>query len=75
MARAVRGRRRPRGMIMMKDRKLAPEAEARWTRRSEALAAGAILVSNKPDRGSWSLEDQRLFRYAMAVSRRIDKLQ
>ncbi len=72
VGRAVRG---GTLMLVMKDRKLAPEAEARWTRRSEALEAGAVLVSNKPDRDSWTLEDHRLFRYAMAVSRRMDKLQ
>lgn len=62
-------------MIAMKDRKFSPEATARWTRRSEALEAGTILVSVKPDRDLWTSEDYRLFRYAMAVSRRMDKLQ
>lgn len=62
-------------MNIIKDRKLAPEAAARWTRRSEALEAGTILLSSKPDRDDWTSEDLRLFRYAMAVTRRMDKLQ
>lgn len=62
-------------MQYMKDRKFAPEAAARWTRRSEALEAGTILLSSKPDRELWTHEDLRLFRYAMAVTQRMDKLQ
>lgn len=62
-------------MIAMKDRKLSPEATAWWTKRSEALEAGTVLLSSKPDRKQWTSEDRRLFRYAMAVSRRMDKLQ
>jgi len=61
-------------MIMIKDRKLPPEAAARWTRRSEALEAGTILISTKPDRDEWTQVEARLFRYAMAISRRMEKL-
>lgn len=61
--------------MILKDRKLSPAATARWHRRSEALEAGNVLLSRKPDRDHWTPEDFKLFRYALAVTLRMDKLQ
>jgi hypothetical protein len=61
--------------MFFKERKLSAEAVAKWSRRSEALEAGTILLSSKPNRDLWTAEDHRLFRYALAVTRRMDKLQ
>lgn len=63
------------GTIVIKERLATPEAAALWTRRAEALEAGTLLLSGKPDRELWTADDRRLFRYALAVSRRMDKLQ
>lgn len=61
--------------MVLRDRMTSPEAVARWNRRSEALEAGAILLAQKPNREQWTHEELRVFRYALAVSRRMDKLQ
>jgi hypothetical protein len=58
----------------LRDRKLGDEAVERWNKRSEALEAGSKLMTNKPDPDEWTHEDRRLWRYAMAVSRRLEKI-
>jgi hypothetical protein len=55
-------------------RKLETGAVQRWTKRSEALEAGFKLMSDKPDPDEWTEEDRRLWRYALAVSRRLEKI-
>lgn len=60
---------------MLRDiRKVSPEAQAVWVRRADALAAGALLMDEKPDRGEWTDRDVRIWLYAMAISRRLQKL-
>ncbi len=51
------------------------EATSLWTRRANALAAGSILLTEKPDRSQWTRDDRRVYYYALAISRRIEKLQ
>ena len=46
-----------------------------WQRRAEALAAGSLLLEHKPDREQWTRRDRRVYVYALAISRRIEKLQ
>lgn len=53
---------------------VSPEAKAVWQRRADALAAGALLMDEKPDPDDWTLEDLRTWQYAMAISRRLEKL-
>lgn len=57
-----------------KKRKAAPAAISLWSRRAEALKAGTELVSEKPDRALWSDDDFRVWRYAQAISRRVERL-
>jgi hypothetical protein len=58
----------------LRGRKLEDEAAALWNRRGDALDAGTRLLTEKPDREWWTREDYRVWRYAMAVSRRIEKI-
>ena len=60
---------------MSKDRTASPAAVRLWSRRADALEAGTVLLRDNPDRTSWSAEQRRLMRYALAVSRRLEKLQ
>lgn len=58
----------------LRGRRLETDAVARWNKRSEALEAGSKLMSDKPDSDEWTNEDRRLWRYALAVSRRLEKI-
>ncbi len=61
-------------MQQLKSRKSSPEAVELWTRRADALKAGTLLVSEKPDREEWTPDDIRVWRYAAAISRRMNRL-
>jgi len=58
----------------LKGRKLEDDASALWHRRGDALDAGTRLLTEKPDTQAWTRQDRRVWRYAMAVSRRIEKI-
>ena len=62
------------GDDMLKGRKLTPRAAEGWGRRADALEAGTVLMSEKPDEDDWTKKEFRAWRYAMAVSRRLEKL-
>lgn len=52
------------------------EAEAAWwDRRSEALVLGTQLMNDKPDADTWTARERRLWIYAMAIGKRIERLQ
>ncbi len=51
-----------------------PEAQSLWLRRVDALKAGSILLAQKPDRRRWSRAELRVWRYATAISRRMERL-
>ena len=53
---------------------MSQEAIKLWDRRAEILEAGHVLLQEKPDPGKWTEEDRRLWRYASAISARLDKL-
>ena len=59
---------------MMKERILPSRAVALWERRGDALKASSALLEQKPDREEWTAAERRLFFYASAVSRRLEKL-
>jgi hypothetical protein len=58
----------------LRGRRLDLDAEARWNRRSDALEQGTKLMSDKPNPEEWTNEDRRLWRYALAVQRRLEKI-
>jgi hypothetical protein len=58
----------------LRGRKLETEAAARWNKRGDAMEAGTKLMCDKPDPDEWTDEDRRLWRYALAVSRRLEKI-
>ena len=58
----------------MKDRYLPARAVSLWEKRGGALKASSILLDEKPDREEWTREERRIFSYASAVSRRLEKL-
>ena len=49
-------------------------ARSLWTRRADALKAGTSLMVKKPDREGWTEDELRVWRYAMAISRRMERL-
>lgn len=53
----------------------SPVAVALWSKRAHALRASTNLLTIKPNRELWSDREYRLWRYATAISHRIDKLQ
>ena len=59
---------------MMKERVLSARAVALWERRGDALKAGSVLLEEKPDHEAWTPAERRVFFYASAVSRRLEKL-
>ncbi|MEZ5923784.1 MAG: hypothetical protein R3D57_05305 [Hyphomicrobiaceae bacterium] len=52
----------------------APMATTIWDRRANALDAGFKLMEKKPDEKAWTDNDWRLWRYALAVSKRLERL-
>lgn len=52
----------------------APMATVIWDRRANALEAGFKLMEKKPDDRVWTSNDWRLWRYAIAVSKRLERL-
>ena len=58
----------------LKGRKLDDDASTLWNRRGDALDAGTRLLNEKPDTEAWTHQDRRVWRYALAVSRRIEKI-
>lgn len=58
----------------MRNRKFGAAEAARWDRRGEVLDAVNKLLEKKPDRDEWDDQDWRRYRYALAISRRIEKL-
>ena len=46
-----------------------------WEKRSAALAAGSELMSDKPDVDTWTKQERRLWLYALAIGRRLERLQ
>lgn len=59
----------------LKDRRHAQGAVALWNKRADALKAGSLLVYEKPDREEWTSGELRTWKYASAISRRLDRLQ
>lgn len=51
-----------------------PEAHQVWLRRVAALKAGSALLERKPDRTKWSRQEYRVWLYASAISRRMERL-
>jgi hypothetical protein len=58
----------------LRGRKLEDDAVARWHKRGDALEAGSRLMTDKPDPDQWTPQDYKLWRYALAVSRRLEKI-
>ena len=58
----------------MKDRNVNTQAVVLWERRGDALKASSILLEKKPDRDEWTRAERRMFIYASAISRRLEKL-
>jgi hypothetical protein len=58
----------------LRGRKLDDGAVNRWNKRGDALEAGSRLMADKPDTEEWTPQDYKLWRYALAVSRRLEKI-
>ncbi len=53
---------------------LHARAVSLWEQRGDALKASSILLEMKPDREEWTRAERRIFNYASAISRRLEKL-
>jgi hypothetical protein len=49
-------------------------AAALWDRRNAALEASAALMSEKPEIEEWTSKERRVWLYAMAIGRRLERL-
>lgn len=49
-------------------------AVALWNRRALALKESSSLLADKPDQDDWTDGEYRMWRYATAISRRLEKL-
>jgi hypothetical protein len=58
----------------MRNRKLGATEAACWDRRGAVLDAVNTQLAKRPDRDDWDEKDWRRFRYALAISRRMEKL-
>ena len=60
----------------MKERSLSLDTRAvtLWEKRGEALKASSNLLDAKPDRDDWTKAERRVFMYASAISRRLERL-
>jgi len=54
---------------------LSAAEAAWWDRRSEILARGTQLMSDKPDVETWTRRERRIWLYALAIGNRIERLQ
>ncbi|WP_334147537.1 hypothetical protein [Hyphomicrobium sp.] len=54
---------------------LSAAEAAWWDRRSEILARGTKLMSDKPDVETWTRRERRIWLYALAIGNRIERLQ
>ena len=54
---------------------LSETEAAWWDRRSQALAEGTALMTDKPDTDTWTRDEWRLWLYALAIGRRLERLQ
>lgn len=57
-----------------KSRKSSRGAVELWNKRADALRAGSLLLAEKPDRDEWTAHELRTWRYASAISRRLNRL-
>ncbi|MFM1814610.1 MAG: hypothetical protein RLZ98_1305 [Pseudomonadota bacterium] len=53
---------------------MSQDAIRLWDKRAEVLEAGHMLMQEKPDPEQWTEEERRIWRYATAISARLDKL-
>lgn len=60
---------------MIRKPNTSPAAVALWSKRAHALRAGTVLLADKPNREQWNDDEFRIWRYATAISHRLDKLQ
>lgn len=60
---------------MIRNPNTSPAAVALWSKRAHAMKEGTDLLTDKPNREQWSDQELRIWRYATAISHRLDKLQ
>lgn len=61
--------------MIRKPRPSTPVAVALWSKRADALRASTDLLADKPNSEQWTDHEFRIWRYATAISHRLDKLQ
>lgn len=62
-------------LMLRKPTTSSSESIALWSRRANALRASSSLLADKPNWESWTDREYRIWRYATAISHRLDKLQ
>lgn len=62
-------------MAIIRNPQTCPEALALWNQRADALRASTDLLAVKPNSDNWTPSEFRIWRYATAISHRLEKLQ
>jgi len=61
-------------VAIIRNPQASPGARALWYQRAHALRAGTDLLAGKPDGENWTPREYRIWRYATAISHRLEKL-
>jgi hypothetical protein len=61
--------------MTLKGAAMTGAAGALWDRRNAALEAMSALLEEKPDSDEWTDKERRIWQYAIAIGRRLERLQ
>jgi uncharacterized protein (DUF2461 family) len=60
--------------MTLKGAAMTGAAGAIWDRRNAALEAMSQLIDEKPDYEDWTDQERRLWSYAVAIGRRLERI-
>lgn len=60
--------------MTLKGTNMNATAAALWERRNAALERSAALMDEKPDIADWTRQERRTWLYAMAIGRRLERM-
>jgi hypothetical protein len=60
--------------MTLKGAAMTMAACALWDRRNAALEAMSALIDEKPDFEDWTDKERRLWNYAIAIGRRLERI-
>ena len=60
--------------MTLKGGNMSAVASALWARRNAALERSVTLMDEKPDTADWTRQERRTWVYAMAIGRRLERM-